>query len=310
MDYLIISTAVIDEIRFVESTGMPPVLITGGGAGLHAYSGARLWSDDVYLLCGRGTDFPDTLGPWFGDHGISTAAMFPVDAKTPHTVVQYFPNGERVETPQYGERHYRRFVADIDQIALHCPGCKGMYIFKEADDALFWEQLLALKKQYQFALLWELSADSAVPEKRAQVLSIASRLDILSINRTEAALLFDDDEERCVNYLGAIGLPLVFYRRGKDGALMIRGQERIPISPGRGFTVTDPTGAGNSSSGAVLVAYCQGRSPGDAGLMGSIAAGFTIARYGPAPSGKRKLREEAASLLEQYQTDRESKKYG
>ncbi|MDR2404471.1 MAG: carbohydrate kinase family protein, partial [Spirochaetaceae bacterium] len=269
MEYLIVSTAVSDEIRFAGSPAASP-LIAGGGAGLYAYSGARLWADDVGLLCGKGNDFADTLGPWFAEHGVSTAAMFPVDAKTPRTLVQYLPNGERVETPLYGDSHYQRFVAGIDQIAPYCPGCRGMYIFREADDALFWDRLLTLKGRYQFVLLWELSAASATPEKREQVLSIASRVDILSINRTEAASLFGCDEEAGPEFLAVAGIPLVFYRRGRDGALMIRSGERITVPPEKSFPVTDPTGAGNSSSGAVLAGCCQGRSPEEAGMMGSI----------------------------------------
>jgi sugar/nucleoside kinase (ribokinase family) len=297
MNYLVVSTAVIDEIRLTEST--PPV-ITGGGAGLYACSGALMWADDVHLVCGMGNDFSDTLGPWFEERGISTAGMFPVDAATPRTVVRYFPDGERIERPLYGPEHYRRFIAGIDRIVPHCSRCGGMYIFKEAEDTLFWEQLFALKRQYRFTLLWELSADSAVPEKRDQVLSIASRVDILSINRAEAALLFSADEENCVRHLESIGVPLVFYRRGKDGALMLHRGQRTAVPPAADFDVVDPTGAGNSSSGAVLAGYCRGLTPKTIGLMGSIAAGFTIAQHGPALTNGVELRKRAAAMLERY----------
>jgi sugar/nucleoside kinase (ribokinase family) len=301
-DYLIVSTAVIDDIRLAESA--PPV-ITGGGAGLYACTGALLWADDVRLVCGMGNDFSGTLGPWFGERGISAAGMFPVDAATPRTVVRYFPDGERIERPRYGPEHYRRFIAGIDRIAPHCSGCRGMYIFKEAEGALFWEQLFALKQQYRFTLLWEISAESALPEKRDQVLNTASRVDILSINRTEATLLFSADEETCVRRLESIGLPLVFYRRGKDGALMLHGGQRTAVPPAAGFDAVDPTGAGNSSSGAVLVGYCRGLPPQTIGLMGGIAAGFTIVQHGPAPTNGVELRKRAAVLLEQYSGEKE-----
>ncbi|MDR0386594.1 MAG: PfkB family carbohydrate kinase [Treponema sp.] len=299
MSYLAVSTAVIDTIYHSESG--PPV-ITSGGAGLYAYSGIRLWAGDVYLVCGRGNDFSGVLGPWFRKHGVSTAAMFPVDAPTPQTVVRYLPGGERIERPHYGAEHYRRFTAGIDRIAPHCSGCRGMYLFSGAEDTRFWDQLGELKGQYRFTLLWEISADSAVPEKREQVLNAASRVDILSINRTEAARLFSGDEETCIRSLASIGLPLVFYRRGNEGALMLHGGQRTAVAPAGDFDAADPTGAGNSSSGAVLAGYCQGLSPRTAGLMGSIAAGFTIAQHGPAPVDRTELREKAVLLLKQYET--------
>jgi sugar/nucleoside kinase (ribokinase family) len=231
--------------------------------------------------------------------------MFPVDAPTPRTIVRYFDDGERSETPKYGAEHYRRFIAGIDEIAPCCSNLQGMYLFSEVDDARFWEQLGELKRRRNFTLLWEISADSAVPEKREQVLNIAPLVDILSINRTEATRLFSGDEEFCVRRLAAIGLPLVFYRRGKEGALMIQGGQRTDIPPVTGFDVIDPTGAGNSSSGAVLAGYCQGLCLRTVGLMGSIAAGFTIAQYGPAPTDRVELREKAIALLKQYQGEKE-----
>jgi sugar/nucleoside kinase (ribokinase family) len=290
--YLVVSTAVIDEIHPVEA---PPV-VTGGGAGLYAYSGVRLWAGDVNLVAGMGNDFSAVLDPWFREHGVSQAGMFPVDAPTPRTVVRYLPGGERTEEPRYGGEHYGRFVAGIDKIAPHCPGCRGMYLFKETDDIPFWEELFRLKRQYRFSLLWEISAASALPEKRERVLDLASHVDILSINRTEAALLFSADEEICVRSLASAGATLVFYRRGKDGAFMLHGGQRTAVPPAAGFDAVDPTGAGNSSSGAVLVGYCRGHSPKTAGLMGSIAAGFTIAQHGPAEGSE--LRKRAAALLE------------
>lgn len=30
------------------------------------------------------------------------------DDKTPHTVIQYFEDGEREETPRYGAEHYKK----------------------------------------------------------------------------------------------------------------------------------------------------------------------------------------------------------
>jgi sugar/nucleoside kinase (ribokinase family) len=303
MDYLAVSTAVIDTIH---PAGSAPPVIAGGGAGLYAYSGLRMWADDVHLVCGGGNDFSVTLEPWFREHGVSTAAMFPVDAPTPGTMVQYFDDGERIEQPKYGAEHYRRFIAGIDNIAPYCSGCRGMYLFSTADDARFWERLGELKRQYRFTRLWEISADSAVPEKREQVLNIAPLVDILSINRTEAARLFSGGEELCIRSLASLGLPLVFYRRGKEGALMIHGEQRIAVPSIAGFDAVDPTGAGNSSSGAVLAGYCQGLCPRTAGLMGSIAAGFTIAQYGPALTDRVDLREKAAALLKQYHGEKEA----
>jgi sugar/nucleoside kinase (ribokinase family) len=306
MEYIIASSAVVDEIYFTGSSGESPMLCPGG-AGLYAASGAMLWAKDVYLLCGKGCDFTDTLGPFFTEQGMSDTAMFPVDAATPRTTVQYLSDGERSETPYFGNEHYQRFRSGIAEIAKHCKGCRGMYVFREATEEPFWEKLLSLKKQYGFSLLWEIHAYSARPELQKAVAAIAAKVDIFSINRTEAKQLFAVEEEECVKHLADIGAPVVFFRRGRDGAFMISGKQLVNVPPETGFPTIDPTGAGNSSSGAVLVGFCQGRTLEEMGFMGSIAAGMTIAQHGPAETGCAALRDEAARLLEKRRSQKGGK---
>lgn len=49
MKYIIASTAVTDEIHFVDGKRTE---IVAGGAGVYALCGVKLWSDDVMLVTG------------------------------------------------------------------------------------------------------------------------------------------------------------------------------------------------------------------------------------------------------------------
>ena len=280
MQYIIISTAVVDEIHF---PGNSTVVEAGGGAGLYAYAGARLWHPSVGLCCGKGKDFSKTLNPLFEKHSIPDSCMFNVHAETPKTIVNYQENGERVETPVYGKDHYELFVAGIDELKVPLFEAKGAYLFKEAEDFAFWEALLSLKKEYGFSLLWELSASSAKPSSLGLVESIASQVEILSLNSSEAQALYGEDEQAVIERLRGLGIPLVFYRRGKQGALMITKDGIVSGPSDFSYALVDPTGAGNSSSAAVLVGFCEKRRPYEIGIMGSIAAGSNISQFGIAP---------------------------
>ena len=297
MKYLFVSTAVLDELHFPDNR---PVAITGGGAGLYACAGAGIWDENVHLICGKGDDFETTLSPWFTDNCITTESLFAVQDKTPRNVVTYHSDGEREELPVYGKDHYSKFIAEIQHIEPYCKDCNGLYIFKEADDLKFWEELIHLKKQHGFSILWEISASSTHNELEEQVVEIASQVDIFSINRTEAKKLFDCDENGCIASLSTMGTPLVFYRRGKEGSILIEGGKQVCVPSDNDFVLVDPTGAGNSSSGAALVGYCQGKTLQEIGMMGSISAGYNIQQYGPVSPNGPYIRQHAKDRLNAY----------
>ena len=68
MKYIIASTAVTDEIHFVDGKRTE---IVAGGAGVYALCGVKLWSDDVMLVTGVGTDFSGIYGEWYKNNNIS-----------------------------------------------------------------------------------------------------------------------------------------------------------------------------------------------------------------------------------------------
>ena len=66
---------------------------------------------------------------------------------------------------------------------------------------------------------------------------------------------------------------------------MLAGGRIYQCSSISGIQVVDTTGGGNSSSGAVLYACCEGYEPQMAGCMGSAAAAEIIAQFGTAGVG-------------------------
>lgn len=298
MDYIIASTSVTDEIRFADGK---TVKKTAGGAGIYALCGIRLWSGSVMPVTGMGRDYKSLYGPWYRRSGISMEGLILKDEKTPYNIIRYFENGERTETPLYGPEHYKRMEAAPQDLEPYFKTAKGIYLFKNSDGK-FWNELLPMAEGRNAAVMWELANDSACPQCLKEVQSIAEHIDLFSINFTESCQLFGVDtlEEVIARFRSWVGkgLNMIFLRRGFRGAVMITPESVSFVPPVKGVKVIDPTGGGNSSSGAVLYGYCSGYSPGEAGIMGSISAAMCLEQFGIPERIEERKRKEAYRLLD------------
>lgn len=277
MKYIAQSTAVWDAICRPDQTD---VINAPGGAGFYALAGMKVWEDDVGLVTGIGADYLERFGSWYRTNRISTSGMIVRDAHTPRTIIRYREDGERLEEPAYGQDHYRKM--EVTPVFLRPFGEKvcGVYVFKNIDMS-YWKLFFDVKQTYGFAAMWEIAADAALPENRERVQQIAERLDILSINRTEALrLLGKTDLSDVVDIFRTWDVPLIYLRLGSKGVYLIGRGRGVYVPSLPGVAVVDPTGGGNSSSGGALVGYCRGCSLEEIGAMGNVSASFCIAQWG------------------------------
>lgn len=276
MKYIVASTAVTDEIHYVG--GATPRKIVGG-AGIYALSGIRLWTHEVLLVTGVGADFEELYGDWFNANSISMDGLIVKDPKTPHNVITYFEDGEREEVPLYGLEHYQKIEVTPEELAPYFNTARGIYIFKNSN-AEFWDKIIELKKNSAATVMWEIANDATYLENKSKVKEIAEQMDILSINLSESkALLGLEDLAAIVEEFKTWKLKLVFLRIGSRGSIMISNREVVQV-PSENVQVVDVTGAGNSSSGAVLYGFCEGYDLATCGRLGSISAAMCISQVG------------------------------
>jgi sugar/nucleoside kinase (ribokinase family) len=295
MKYLVVSTAVLDIIVLPNGITQNPVL---GGAGIYALSGIKVWHDDVKIITGIGEDFLASPGEWFARNNLTTSGLIIKDKHTPRTTIHYFDDGERVEAPVYGADHYHRLMASAADVSDHCAAdTVGVYVFRDTAPE-FWQALIGLKAKYHFKLMWELNASVAAPERLPEVIAVLNHCDIFSLNKQEALTLFSVNRiEDAITNLQSLRRPLVYFRIGEAGAYIITPENHHHIPPVPNVHVVDPTGAGNSSSGAVLVGYCQGQGPVTIGTMGAISAAYCLAQYGPPRLLDNSVRRQAHETL-------------
>lgn len=277
-EYIAASTVVTDNIWLpggVHAGRFP------GGAGIYALSGLSLWSGDVLLVTGRGTDFEQQCADWFQRNHCSVRGLLRREEPTPVTVVQYDSSGRRTDQPLYGWEHYRKMEASASEIiAAVDETTKGVYVFQEIPPG-YWEELFSAKAEHHFALEWELNDTALCPPKKSAVRNIAEQCDILSLNLAEARVLLEETRpEAVVDKLLLWDIPLIYLRMGEKGAVILRNGTavRVPSIP---VSAVDPTGAGNASSAAVLYGYCEGFDAPGCGLLGNLSAGECIRQYGP-----------------------------
>lgn len=312
MDYIIASTVVTDEIRFADGKTVEK---KAGGAGIYALCGIRLWCDSAMPVTGVGSDYEDIFGEWYKKNGISMSGLIEKDEKTPYNIIQYFEDGERTENALYGADHYRKIEVLPEELKPYFQTAKGIYIFKNTSPE-FWDKLLPMMEGRKASVMWEIASDSACPECIEDVKRIAGKIDIFSVNLTEARNLFGVESlegiiekfrEWLINPPHAAEhnrMKMIFLRRGSQGAVMITSEETVYVPTVENVNVVDPTGGGNSSSGAVLYGWCSGYTPKECGLMGSISAAMCLEQYGVPEVIDSDRRAAARRLLEKMSQER------
>ena len=113
MKYVVASVSVTDEIRFAGGEYVEKI---AGGAGIYALCGIKLWNDEVILATGVGADYQELYGSWYEKNQLSMDGLIVKDEKTPHTVIQYFEDGEREETPLYGLDHFKKIEITPEEL--------------------------------------------------------------------------------------------------------------------------------------------------------------------------------------------------
>ncbi|URW91252.1 PfkB family carbohydrate kinase [Lacticaseibacillus paracasei] len=277
MKYYIGSTAVIDNIHFVGQA--EDKLGLAGGAGIYALCGARLWTDDVNLVCGKGTDFLPHFQHWYDINNLSKEKLRFVKALTPVNDVYYRSEGEREEIPKYGSQHYKQFeFTEEDFFSLARENC-GIYVFRNTEKA-FWQRVLG-SNAIRAKILWEIAGDACEPEYLPEIKKIAAKVDILSINLNEAKKIFrTENKTKIEEALRNLDVPLVFLRLGKQGQVFLTPNDRCYVPSISTVRIVDVTGGGNSSSGAVLVGACEHRSLSEIGTMANLSAIMCLSQFG------------------------------
>lgn len=297
MKILIASAVQEDQITAQDGAGQSEYRL--GGAGLYAYAGVRVFTDDVQLLCNVEKGHLNKHRDWYQGNDIAVETVYECLEPGSVTKITYFADDTREDAPTDGLAEKRKRNPTIQQVEDACrQGISGLYMFRHLDEEYLWN-IVKLSKRYGFLTQWEVAADALTPGNRGKIMELIRHMDIFSINMQEAKQLFQcDDEARITDLLRNSGCHCIFLRCGGKGAYMLSTEERVFCPSVPNCSVVDTTGAGNASTAAVLYGICRGESLYKAGIRGSVAASYIIKQPGPPVRFDADMHAEAERLVQ------------
>ncbi|THF49027.1 adenosine kinase [Allorhizobium terrae] len=144
-----------------------------------------------------------------------------------------------------------------------------------------------------------LSDSFCVHRYRSEFLDLmrSGTVDIVFANRQEALALYETEDFAQALDLISKDCKLAAVTMSEDGAMIVRGDERIHVAATTIGELVDTTGAGDLFASGFLYGYTQGRSLEDCGKLGCLAAGIVIQQIGPRPLGSLKDAAIEAGLI-------------
>ncbi len=130
-----------------------------------------------------------------------------------------------------------------------------------------------------------LSDPFCVDRYRAEFLDLmqSGTVDIVFANKQEALSLYETEDFELALTKMANDCKLAAVTLSEEGAIILRGEERVKIDAYPVAELVDTTGAGDLFAAGFLYGYTQGRSLGDCGKIGCLSAAIVIQQIGPRP---------------------------
>lgn len=144
-----------------------------------------------------------------------------------------------------------------------------------------------------------LSDPFCVGRYRAEFLDLmrSGTVDIVFANKHELLSLYETEDFELALGKIALDCKLAAVTLSEEGAVIVRGKERVKIDAYAIDELVDTTGAGDLFASGFLYGYTQDRSLEDCGKLGCLAAAVVIQQLGPRPSVSLKDAAVEAGLI-------------
>jgi sugar/nucleoside kinase (ribokinase family) len=258
-------------------------------------------AEPVLPCSGVGEDLLAAHAEFFERWNLDVAGLAARSARTPRTIVSYHPDGRRDERSLFGDAHFDSMTPRPDDLAETGATLIGLYTFQHSSSQQ-WPEIVALRRRTGCPVLWELSALDRGPIGWRRVAGLLSEVEVISLNIDEGeALTGSDDPREIIARFVSRGASIVIIRAGEHGSYVGSARHVIRLDTAPSGAIADPTGAGNTYSGAFLSAWVSTGSLELAGRTAAAAASFMLEQFGPPsspPDAKELARRAAATRVE------------
>jgi sugar/nucleoside kinase (ribokinase family) len=216
------------------------------GGSVNYFAVAASFYSPVQVIGVVGEDFPRSHLEWLSSRKIDVSGVQVVSGKTFHWAGSYDKNMNEAKTLATALNVFEHFnpkLASTHQDASH--------LFLANIDPVLQQSVLDQSRGTKLV-----ACDSMnfwITGKPEELKKTLKRVDILSVNEGEAALLSGQSNiVRAAGFIRDMGPSTVIIKRGEYGAILFTptGTFMAPAYPV--MTLTDPTGAGDSFAGAFM----------------------------------------------------------
>ena len=269
----------------LDDTVMPDGRTRMGGIGgdvLYTALGAAIWNTPVGLLGRAGDDLPTGALDGIEDAGLDCRGLIPVAGPNIHYWVLYEWDGRRHFIRRNPTDRLDALSPEPEDLPQdYLPDMHAFHVaaipFDKAERLIRYAATLPLRPAISLD-----THEDYVDGYQDRFAALMPLLTAFLPSREEVALWFgDDDPERHIGDLLALGPRIVAIKLGADGALIqARGDPAPQHIHAFASDVVDVTGAGDAFCGGFVARMLMGGSPRESALAGAVSASFAVERYG------------------------------
>lgn len=242
----------------------------GGTAGNLAYT-VKLLGGEPYIVAAAGNDFSE-YKTFLERHQIATEGIL---------IVAHEPTGSYHVVTDRDDNQIGAFYAGATtynkELSLQGESLKTFVVIGPNDpEAMrkFVRECRENKLRYMYDPAFQI--DAMTPDD----LRAAVEASELVIGNDYEIALMEEKLEVSHEELILMGPKAVITTLGAKGSIIETRFDAIAIKPATPKSVKDPTGAGDAYRAGFLVGYCRGFDWETCGRMGSVAAAYTVERFG------------------------------
>lgn len=277
--YVSIANIFIDDILFWDGRMYLGVL---GGAGSHAVSGMRVWSDDIGLFARAGKDLTQEHRDQLLELGLDLSGILFNSERTARAWQIFHPNERRIEIYRFPDGANDKRTPSFVGLPPSYRSAQGYHIYWDGELLQLKEEILRLRADNPSAVMvWE-PAERHMHDDPVDFRSVLPLVNIFSPNELEGTAItgLSDPREICECF-STWGAKCIALRMGKEGSLAREADGRYHKIPAFVSSLpVDVTGAGNAYCGGLTVSLAEGYSLFESACRAAVSASFSLEQYG------------------------------
>ncbi len=291
--YLALGGIILDDL--VHEDGNTAMGVLGGG-GLYSALGARIWSEDVWMVARVGPEFNvDSIA----QKGLRTNYIETTSIPTPRAWQLLDNNDNRTQVTRVSDADWDAQLVFTAEDLPDIRGLVGVHLLGRGSETE--TDILTGYAQREIVISYEpVVSQSTDNNERDIIVRNLSSVSIFSPDLDACTILTDlQNPLDAAKWFASHGPAVVLVRMGKQGAILFDARKNemweIPSCAAR---IINTVGAGNAFCGGFLVGWCENHDPSHASACAAVSAEITMENIGP-PTISSVLNERALQLHQQ-----------